>query len=54
MNRETGCLLADVDCGKVIDPGKLAGVNGHRVDVTSRRRGGPVRPMLLQVPEGRT
>ncbi len=27
MNRETGCLLADVDCGRVIDPGKLAGLN---------------------------
>jgi len=27
MNRETGCLLADVDCGRVIDPGELAGLN---------------------------
>ncbi len=27
MNRATGCLLADVDCGSVIDPGKLAGLN---------------------------
>jgi hypothetical protein len=29
MNRETGCLLADVDCGRVIDPGAIAGLNGH-------------------------
>jgi hypothetical protein len=27
MNQETGCLLADVDCGLVIDPGKLVGLS---------------------------
>ena len=39
MNRETGCLLADVDCGRVIDPGKLAGLNGHGEDGTPAARG---------------
>jgi hypothetical protein len=39
MNRETGCLLADVDCGRVVDPGKLAGLNGHGADVTPAARG---------------
>ena len=27
MSRETGCLLADVDCGMVIDPWSLAGLS---------------------------
>jgi hypothetical protein len=39
MNRETGCLLADVDCGRVIDPGKLAGLNGKRTEVIPPARG---------------
>ena len=38
MNRETGCLLADVDCGRVIDPGKLAGLNGQGMDDSSAAR----------------
>lgn len=29
MQRETGCVLADVDCGRVIEPGELAGLNGQ-------------------------
>ena len=29
MHRETGCLLADVDCGRVIAPGELVGLNGQ-------------------------
>ena len=37
--RETGCLIADVDCGRVIDPGKLAGLNGKRTEVIPPARG---------------
>jgi hypothetical protein len=29
LNRETGCLLADVDCGRVVEPGELVGLSGH-------------------------
>jgi hypothetical protein len=36
MNRETGCLLADVDCGRVVDPGRIAGLNGHGADKSLR------------------
>jgi hypothetical protein len=28
MHKETGCLLADVDCGRVIEPEELVGLNG--------------------------
>jgi hypothetical protein len=36
MNRENGCLLADVDCGRVVDPRKSAGMNGHGADQSPR------------------
>jgi hypothetical protein len=39
MNRETGCMLADVDCGRVIDPVTLAGLNGRRAEVASAATG---------------
>ena len=39
MSRETGCLLADVDCGRVVDPEQLAGLNGQRSAVTPAARG---------------
>jgi hypothetical protein len=31
MQRETGCLIADVGSYRVIDPGELAGLNGQAV-----------------------
>jgi hypothetical protein len=39
MIRETGCLLADVDCGRLVDPGRLVGLNGHSADVTPMAKG---------------
>jgi hypothetical protein len=38
MNRETGCLLADVDCGRIVDPGELVGLSGHGANVTPAGR----------------
>jgi len=29
MHEETGCLIADVNCGEVIQPGQLVGMNGQ-------------------------
>jgi hypothetical protein len=29
MQRETGCVCADVDCGRVIEPMELLGLNGQ-------------------------
>jgi hypothetical protein len=36
MHRETGCLLADFDRGRVVDPGTIAVLNGHRADKSPR------------------
>jgi hypothetical protein len=33
MHYETGCLMADVDCGEVINPGQLVGLNGKASEV---------------------
>ena len=35
MQRETGCVIADVGGYRVIEPGELAGLNGQ--EVTARR-----------------
>jgi hypothetical protein len=39
LNRETGCLLADVDCGRVVDPEELVGLSAQGAQVTPAARG---------------
>jgi hypothetical protein len=37
MHQETGCLIADVNCGEVIQPAHLVGLNGQASGVRTGR-----------------
>ena len=43
MRKETGCLLADVDCGRIIEPKELVGLSDSRRRQSPRDRGSLTR-----------